>query len=359
MSKYHHLLVTDVQRLTADSVVIEFGIPEDLADTFAFRAGQYLGVRVDIDGEDVRRSYSICSEPSEGVLRIGVKHVPGGKFSTYANEVIKAGDTLQVLPPQGKFTHACDPSRPSGYVFFAAGSGITPVISLIKDILRNEPLAQVVLFFGNRTTDSIMFREEIEALKNIYLTRLSVHYILSKERQNAAFYNGRIDAEKCDIFSKVFFIPAKVGQFFICGPEEMIENVRHWLKTVGVPDDNVSFELFTTPTTKKYGAPSTEKKRNYDPAHESLVTARIDGNAIEFPLSYGGLPILEAAIQAGADAPFSCKGGVCCTCKAMLMEGEVEMDVVYGLEPDEIEDGYILTCQAHPRSETILVDYDV
>ena len=359
MIKYRDLLVTEVHKETPDAVVVELRIPDDLTDEFDFKAGQYLGVRKEIDGEDIRRSYSICAEPAEGLLRVGIKHVPGGIFSTFANQVLKPGDVLQVMPPQGKFTHDHEPDMRNGYVFFAAGSGITPVISLIKDILRNEKLAQVVLFYGNKTTDSIMFRDEIEGLKNIYLTRLSVHYILSQERQNAPFYNGRLDAEKCDIFSKVFFIPGKVRKFFICGPEDMTEKIRTWLSDTGIAEDKVSFELFTTPTTRKYKTKEPERKRNFDPSRESMVTARIDGNAIEFPLAFGGQPILDAAIEAGADAPFSCKGGVCCTCKAMLMDGEVEMDVVYGLEPDEIEDGYILTCQAHPRTESILVDYDV
>jgi len=359
MSKYHRLVISDIRQDTPHAVVIEMAVPEDLEEEFSFQAGQYVGVRADIDDTDVRRSYSICSDPGEGVLRIGVKKVPGGLFSTYANEILKVGDTVDIMPPLGKFIRKCDPRRKGQYVFFASGSGITPVISLIKSHLREEPLSHITLFYGNRSVESIMFREELEDLKNTNMKRLSVHHILSRERQSGAFYNGRIDAEKCETFGKVFFIPKNVDQFFLCGPEAMIDDISTWLKSKGIHNDHISFELFTSPTSRAFIADTGSEKTLADPDKESIVTVRIDGNAMEFNLAYGAENILEAAISAGADAPFSCKGGVCCSCKAMLMEGEVEMDVVYGLEPDEIEDGYILTCQSHPRSETILVDYDV
>jgi len=359
MSRYHRLVISDIKKETPHAVVIEMHVPEELKEKFNFRAGQYIGVRADIDGIDVRRSYSICSAPEEGALRIGVKKVPGGLFSTYANDVLKVGDTVEVIPPLGKFTIDCDPRRKGQYVFFASGSGITPVISLIKSILREEPLSHVNLFYGNRSTESIMFREELEGLKNNYLQKMSVHHILSRERQNSPFYNGRIDAEKCATFGKVFFIPKNVDQFFLCGPEAMINDVTDWLKGKNIQEDKISYELFTSPTSRPFIPDAVSKKVLANPDKESVVTVRIDGNAMEFNLAYGAENILEAAISAGADAPFSCKGGVCCTCKAMLMDGEVEMDVVYGLEPDEIEDGYILTCQSHPRSDTVLVDYDV
>lgn len=360
MAKYHSIKVKSVTPETGDAVVIDFEIPEELKEVFSFEAGQYLGVKQMIDNEDVRRSYSICSAPGNGHLQIGVKKVPGGRFSTFANELLSVGQALEVLPPQGKFTHKCDPEKRGLYVFFAAGSGITPVISLIRDILKNEPQSEVMLFYGNRNSDSIMFREELEGLKNTYLTRFGLHFIMSREKQSADFYNGRINSDKCALFSRVFFDTANVDRFFICGPEPMINDVRDWLEAQSVAPDKVAFELFTSPNSRPFVERSTEQKQDFDPSSESMVTVRIDGDTTEFKLAYGDKKnILDAAIQAGADAPFSCKGGVCCTCKAMLMDGEVEMDVVYGLEPDEIEDGYILTCQAHPRSETILVDYDI
>jgi ring-1,2-phenylacetyl-CoA epoxidase subunit PaaE len=359
MNKYYPLVIVGITRETPHAVVIEIDVPAELKEKFRFQAGQYLGVRAVIDDTDVRRSYSICSEPGEEILRIGVKEVPGGLFSTYANNALKMGDTLEVMPPVGKFTRTCTPERRGHYVFFASGSGITPVISLVKSHLRQEPLSHVTLIYGNRSTESIMFREELDGLKNRYMNRLSVHHILSRERQNSPFYNGRIDAEKCSTFGKVFFVPKKVDQFFICGPEAMITEINSWLKDYGISEDKIAFELFTSPTSRAFIADNQFMKVLANPEKESVVTVRIDGNTQDFHLAYGGDNILEAAVAAGADAPFSCKGGVCCTCKAMLMDGEVEMDVVYGLEPDEIEDGYILTCQSHPRSETVLVDYDV
>lgn len=359
MSKYADLRVAQIKQETPGAVVVELELPDDLQDTFRFHAGQYLGVRREINGIDVRRSYSICASPEEHVLRIGIKKVPGGLFSTFANEELRPGDTLQVLPPLGKFTHTYDASRARQYVFFAAGSGITPVISLIKAILHEESLSEVQLFYGNRTTESIMFREELEGLKNAHMQRLSVHHILSKERQSSPFLNGRIGDEKCDMFGKIFFIPQRIHKYFLCGPEDMIDTVTSWLVSKEVKKDQIAFELFTSPTSRAFVGEVEESQKPADPDKESSVTVRIDGNAMEFNLAYGAENILDAAIAAGADAPFSCKGGVCCTCKAMLMDGEVSMDVVYGLEPDEIEDGYILTCQSHPRSETILVDYDV
>lgn len=359
MSKYQQLPVKSIHQETLNSVVVEFEIPANSAEQWDFQAGQYVGVRAEIDGEDVRRSYSICSTPADGSLRIGIKKVPGGKFSTYANETLKAGDTIEVMPPQGRFTHQLDPNSEKQYVFFAAGSGITPIIALMGDILQHEPNSEVTLFYGNRTSDSIMFKEELAGLKNLYFDRLSLHHILSKERQGTPYSNGRIDREKCEIFGKIFFDTSKVDKCFLCGPEEMILEVSDWLKSEGIAEDNIKFELFTTPGSKAFVRSEEVVKKSFDPERESHIIVRIDGDTTEFTLEYGGTSILDAATKAGADAPFSCKGGVCSTCKAMVMEGEVEMDVNYGLEPDEVEDGYVLTCQSHPRTEHILVDYDV
>jgi ring-1,2-phenylacetyl-CoA epoxidase subunit PaaE len=221
------------------------------------------------------------------------------------------------------------------------------------------PQTHVVLFYGNRTIDSIIFREELDALKNLYLGRFELHHILSGEKQEAPLFNGRIDADKCKTFSKVFFQIPSVRRFFICGPELMIFALRDTLLELGVDEKHIAIELFTTPGDKSRSTVQLTHKAVIDPKKECHVTVRIDGDTTEFSLAYGGKSILDAAMAAGVDVPFSCKGGVCCTCKAMLLDGEVEMDVVYGLEPDEIEDGFILTCQSHPRSETVLVDYDI
>ena len=358
MKQYYPLVVSEVREETKDAVSIAFAVPPELSDLFQYEPGQYLNVRAMIDNVEVRRSYSICSAPHEHVLRVAVKHVPGGAFSTYANQVLQAGDVVDVMPPQGKFTLKPADQKHGQFLFFAAGSGITPVISLVKSILFDHPDSSVVLFYGNRNADSIIFKEELEGLKNVYLDRLSLYHIISGERQSAPLFDGRIDKTKCEVFARTFFDLTEVERTFICGPESMIHDVRAWLTEKGVSTDQVSFELFTA------GSASAVNKTNgaavaIDPKIESQVTIRIDGSSMDFPLEYGGSNILDAAIAAGADAPFSCKGGVCCTCKAMLLEGEVQMDVVYGLEPDEIEDGFILTCQSHPRTEKVLVDFDL
>ncbi len=359
MSRYHSLPITEVRKETSDTVSILLQVPDELKDAFQFQSGQFVNVRAMIDGEEVRRSYSICSTPMSGELRVAVKRVNGGRFSTYANDVLKAGDTIELMQPEGRFVLRHDGEIGNTYVFFAAGSGITPVISLIKTILQTMPDRHVLLFYGNRMIDGIIFREELDALKNLYLGRFELHHILTGEKQEAPLFNGRIDTEKCRTFAKVFFQINSVRRFFICGPELMIFTLRDCLIALGADEKHIAIELFTTPGDKNLSPVHLTHKAAIDPTKECLVTVRIDGDTTEFSLAYGGQSILDAATAAGVDVPFSCKGGVCCTCKAMLLEGEVDMDVVYGLEPDEIEDGFILTCQSHPRSETVLVDYDI
>lgn len=359
MSRYHKLRVKDVHKETDDAVVIEFEVPEGLREEFDFKPGQHIGIKTSIKGEDVRRSYSICAIPDDGILRIGVKHVPGGLFSSFAINEILPGDKLEILAPQGNFIHQSLNGKAQQYVFFAAGSGITPVISLVRSILASEPASEVILFYGNRTSETIMFRETLEALKNRYMTRLSVHHILSREQLNSDLNQGRIDAAKLGRWSKLYFSPEEVDKYFICGPEQMIMTVRDWLQQRGIDKSRIRFELFTTPTSKAFIEERTPVKHQVDPDSESKVTVLVDGASTDFVLPFNGPSILDAAMRSGADVPFSCKGGVCCTCKARLVEGEVDMDVVYGLETDEIEAGYILTCQSHPVTERVLVDYDV
>ncbi len=360
MSRYHPLQVSEVRHETADAVTILFQIPDDLKTSFRFKAGQFLNVRAMIDGEEVRRSYSICTTPMSGALRVAVKKVPGGLFSTYAHDILKAGDTVEAMPPEGHFIVREDDPDAGTYVFFAAGSGITPVIALVETLLRTKPQAQVTLFYGNRSAEDIIFRDELEALKNKFLNRFELHYILSREQQSAPLFNGRIDAEKCKVFAKTFFQTEDVSRFFICGPELMNFGIRDCLIELGVPEKHISIELFVTPgQNDQTYAPVLRAEKLVDASKTCLVKVRLDGNSTEFTLDYGGKSILDAAAAAGLDVPYSCKGGVCCTCKAKLLEGEVKMDVVYGLEPDEINNGFILTCQSHPRTETVSVDYDI
>ena len=324
---------------------------------FAYKQGQYLTLKTTIHGEEVRRSYSICSSPLDNELRVAIKKVEQGIFSTYANEALKKGDILDAMPPIGKFFTELDPQQSKEYVGFASGSGITPLLSIIKTTLRTELKSTFTLVYGNRNRHSIIFKEELEGLKNLYMDRFRIVYILSREKTDAAINFGRIDAEKCDaIFAKTIDV-SKTAAFFLCGPEEMIFSVKNQLEASGVEKKKIHFELFTTAGLKKSLVVNRESL--VDKEHKSRITVKLDGIAFDFDLGFDGDAILDAALKNGADLPYACKGGVCCTCRAKLVEGEVDMDVNYGLEPEEIEQGFILTCQSHPRTEKVVVDFDV
>ena len=353
--KFHDLKIKSVVKETKDSVVIDIDVPVGLQEEFAFIPGQYLALETRINGEDVRRSYSLCSAPFENEWKVAVKKVEGGKFSTYANEDLKAGETVSVMTPDGNFKLVTAEGNSNHYVAFAAGSGITPVMSMIKAVLKEEPESKFTLFFGNRNVESIIFREELEDLKNQYLERLSLHHILSKEKLGSPLFYGRIDAEKCNKFSSVFFDANEVAGFFLCGPSQMIFTVRDELKNMGIDAAKIHFELFTTDDIK---VEKKEEKESFDPNQESMVTIILDEESFDMPLSYGGKSILDAALEAGADLPYACKGGVCSTCKAKITDGEVVMDLNYALEPDEVEDGFVLTCQSHPRTSSLTVNFD-
>lgn len=351
---FHTLAVKNIHHVTKDCVVITFGIPENLEKDFSFRQGQNITIKTNIDGEEIRRSYSICSSPLDNELRVAVKKVYEGSFSTFANQKLKEGDVLEVLPPTGAFFTEVNSSNKKNYVFFAAGSGITPVISIIKTILFVEPESSVTLVYGNRNVSSIIFKEDLEALKDKYLQRFRIYHILSRERTEATINYGRIDAEKCRQLGKIIDLAA-VDEFFICGPEKMMFTVKQFLELRGIPTNKIHFELFTTPSgrnTTIYTAKNTQEEEG------SEITVKMDGRTITFMLDYNSNTILDAALAQGADLPFSCKGGVCTTCKARLLEGEVDMEVNYGLEQEEVKAGFILTCQSHPRSKKVLVDYD-
>ncbi len=353
----HNIKVKEVIKETEDCVSVSFDIPSDLQSSFGYLPGQYLTLEADINGEKVRRSYSLCSAPHEKEWKVAVKKVPQGKFSTYANNVLKPGDELKVMSPMGNFKLECKTDNENHYVSFAAGSGITPMLAMIKEVMVTEPKSQFTLFYGNRNTDSVIFREEIEGIKNRYLNRLSVHYVLSKERLMSEIFYGRIDEEKCRIYAKAFFNPTEVHSYFLCGPSQMIFTVRDTLKDLGAEEKNINFELFSTDDMPT-GAQPVAEIAEVDRGKMSAVKVTVDGISFDFDLAYDGEDVLDAALGYGADLPFACKGGVCCTCKAKLTKGEVVMDVNYTLEPDEIEAGYILTCQSHPRTESIEVDFD-
>jgi ring-1,2-phenylacetyl-CoA epoxidase subunit PaaE len=338
---------------------VAFEVPADLSEAYRFLPGQYLTLETEIDGEKVRRSYSLCSSPFDGELRVAIKKVEGGKFSTWANEKLKVGDFMQVMTPDGNFLAKINPAQKHRYVAFAAGSGITPIFSIMKSVLENEPDSLFMLFYGNKTSQSVIFKEQIEALKNQYMKRLEVHHILSREDQGTDYLKGRIDDEKCSHFASRFFELDKVDDYYLCGPEAMINTVSNTLQSLGADKSKIHFELFTSPAQsiegkKKVDSSSSKKSSDL----ESAVTVILDGDETHFDLQEKGESILDAALDAGSDVPYACKGAVCCTCRAKVLEGSVEMDMNYALEDDEVEDGYILTCQSHPTSAKVVVSFD-
>lgn len=353
---FHPLPVKAIRKETSDCVSILFDVPGSLRNEFEFKQGQSLTMRTMINNEEVRRTYSICSSPLDGELKVAVKKVDGGLFSTYANDQLKNGDVLEVMPPIGKFYTELNVSNKKNYVAFAAGSGITPVMSIIKTTLNTEPGSSFTLVYGNRNKASIIFKEELEALKDKFLDRFRIIHILSRERAEAEVNAGRIDKEKCDLlFSKLININ-NCHEFFLCGPEEMIFCVKEYLETKAVDKKKIHFELFTTSGGGQTAA--VKRQSSGDSSAKSKVSVKLDGITFDFELGFNSESILDAALKQGADLPYACKGGVCCTCKARLIEGEVDMDVNWGLEHEEIEKGFILTCQSHPKTEKVVVDYD-
>jgi ring-1,2-phenylacetyl-CoA epoxidase subunit PaaE len=357
MLHFHALRVKKVNRETEDAVSIVFDVPAELEEAFRFRQGQNLTVRKVLNGVECRRNYSICSSPFDGALRVAVKRVEGGLFSTWANTELKAGDELEVMPPSGKFHTPLHPGNKKEYLAFAAGSGITPVLSIIKTTLLTEPGSRFTLVYGNRTKTTILFKEELEALKDKFIDRFRIIHVLSRERSEAPVNSGRIDAGKLELLCERLIDLSRVDDVFLCGPEEMIFSLRAALEARGMKGERIHFELFTIPGQQR-SVKDTEKTAPAESGPVASVSVKLDGILFDFPLSYTGPSVLDAALKQGADLPYACKGGVCTTCKAKLLEGEVSMEVNWGLEPDEVAAGYILTCQAHPTSEKLLIDFD-
>ena len=361
MATHFHLLkVKDIRKETPDCISIAFEIPDGLQPTFDFTQGQNITIKKTIDGEELRRSYSICSSPFDNELRVAVKHVAGGKFSAWANNQLKKEEWLEILPPTGKFFTALKPSNKKNYIAFVAGSGITPLLSIVKTTLLTEPYSSFTLIYGNRNRSAIIFRETLDAIKNKFVDRFTVHHILSREKTETPLNAGRIDADKCEhIFQHLIDIKT-CDEFFLCGPEEMIACVKDYLGKKAIEKNKIHFELFTTPgqkTAASAGSKPAIKKELIGKICK--VTIKLDGIAFDFDLPYNGEAILDAALKLGTDLPFACKGGVCATCRAKLLEGKVEMDNNYALEPEELKNGFILTCQSHPRTERVVIDYDI
>ena len=351
MSMFHSLKVIDIKNETSDTVSVAFEIPEGDKNTFDYTSGQYLTLKLDINGNEERRSYSMCSSPFSGEpIRIAVKRVDKGLVSNHINDVIKVGDQIEVMSPQGSFTLETSLEQKT-YVAFAAGSGITPIWSMIKSVLDNEPGSKFVLFYGNKTSDSTIFKNEIDSLTG---DRLSVYHILSREETGNSITNGRIDKNKATELLKSNLDLLKSKAFFMCGPEEMIFNVKDVLQTLGVSENKIKFELFTTPVLL-----AAEKEVEVSSfTGTAKVKVIYDEEEVTFDLSSDGENVLEAAMRHDVDAPFSCKGAVCCTCKAKVTEGKMIMDANYALSDEEVAEGFVLACQAHPASENVVVDFD-
>jgi ring-1,2-phenylacetyl-CoA epoxidase subunit PaaE len=333
-------------------------VPEELRDTFRFTQGQYLTFRREHNGEELRRSYSICSSPLDGEWQVAIKKVPEGRFSSLAVENLRVGEELDVMPPAGRFYTELHPEHAKHYVAFAAGSGITPVFSIVKTILLTEPNSQVTLIYGNRGRNSIIFKEGIEALKNKFLQRLSVYHILSREQGDTDLLFGRIDEAKTQQFLDKILPAEQIDEAFICGPEEMINGVRAALSGAGVAAEKIHFEMFTSAGDAKKAAGPAKVHPVGEDDKKSQVTVQLDGGTRILEMSYYGNTILDELLDMGVDAPYSCKNGMCSTCRCRVLEGQVEMDVNYSLSDTEVAKGYVLSCQARPTSEKVKVDFD-
>ncbi|SDV48345.1 1,2-phenylacetyl-CoA epoxidase subunit PaaE [Chitinasiproducens palmae] len=356
--QFHPLRIRQVRPETADALTLSFDVPPELRDTFRFTQGQFVTLRAEIDGEEARRSYSICAGVDDyanrGELRVGIKRVPGGRFSNFVHDALQPGHTIDVMPPDGRFYTPLDPSNDKHYVGFCAGSGITPMIALIKSALAVEPYSRFTLVYGNRSVDTIMFAEELEDLKNRYLERFTLYNVLSGETQDVGLFNGRIDADKCREFLATLLPAQSIDEAFICGPGSMMDAVEATLREAGVPAGQVHAERF--------GVPGEGAARRQIVIDDSAPTAELvvilDGSSRTLRTPYEGQSVLDTGLKAGLALPYACKGGVCCTCRAKVVEGKVAMDKNYTLEEQEVADGFVLTCQARPLTERVVVSYD-
>jgi len=350
---FHPLRVSEISQLTDDSVCIGFAVPPELARDYDFVQGQHLTLRTSLAGDDVRRSYSICSPAGSGRLRIGVKVLPGGHFSGFAAGGLEVGDEIDVMTPMGRFHTPLDPASARHYCAIDAGSGIPPILSIVATTLAQEPHSRVTLLFANRTSRTVMFLEELEDLKDRYRGRFHLVHVLSRESQDAELLSGRLDADRLTRIIGSLVPASTVDEWFLCGPYEMVVDLREALLHSGVDKGHVHTELFHVDT-----APPPPVRAVEHEGEGSEVTITLDGRGSTFRLGTGDVSILEAALAVRSDAPFACRGGVCGTCRARLVEGEVRMDTNYALEPDEIAAGYVLTCQSHPTTPVVRLDYD-
>ena len=357
MAKFHTLSIADIYKETKDCSVITFDVPEALQSEFQYKQGQYLTLRTELEGKEVRRSYSLCSSPIDNKWQVAVKQINGGLFSTFANNQLAAGDTLDVMAPHGTFCTEVNPDASKNYIAFAAGSGITPMLSIIKTHLAKEPKSTFKLFYLNGTVKSIIFKEELEQLKNKYFDRFEIFYFLTKEHRSAELFNGRFTKEKILVLTDKIIDLSETDDCFICGPEEMIFLIRDELTAAGLAKEKIHYELFTTGLTAEDKLRITkivEKK-----VEGTEVTIIDGGKEFHFVMGDDFDNILDGAIAAGADLPYACKGGVCSTCRCQVVEGTAEMKLNYSLEEDELAKNYILSCQAVPTSKKVVVDFGI
>ena len=352
--RFHRLAIDDLRRETRDAVSLTFAIPNELKEEYRFSPGQYLTLRTTTGGEEIRRSYSICSGPDDGELRIAVKRIDGGAFSSWVTDELKRGDELDVMTPTGRFGIAPASDESRIYAGFAAGSGITPIVSIIKSVLAQEPKSRFFLFYGNRSTSSILFHETLEELKDRFIDRLSVFYVISGEEQDIPILYGRLDGEKVRVLLRSLVPAASVDHVFICGPVGMSEEIEATCRDIGIAPDRIHVERFVSEFGGKPRPKAIVPEGVLPKAFAALI---IDGKRREVPVAEGEA-ILDAALRAGLDLPFACKGGMCSTCRARLVDGEAKMDINYSLEPWELAKGFVLTCQAKPVSDRVVVDYD-
>jgi len=357
MSKFHSIKIADIYKETKDCSVLSFEIPQELKQEFQYKQGQHLTLKSIINGQDTRRSYSLCSSPNENIWKIAVKKINGGLFSTFVNDTLKKGDVIEVMAPNGEFNVAINSDKPKNYIVFAAGSGITPILSIIKTHLISEPNSTFKMFYLNRTVKSIIFKEEIEQLKNTYFDRFEIFHFLTKEHRSIELLNGRFTKEKLQVLTKNIIDIPSTDECFICGPEQMIFLIRDELVAAGLDKNKIHYELFTSGITeedKARMAKIVEKK-----VEGTDVTIIDGGKEFHFVMDDDFDNILDGALAAGADLPFACKGGVCSTCKCKVVSGTVEMKINYALDENEVAKGLVLSCQAVPTSEKVVVDFGV
>jgi ring-1,2-phenylacetyl-CoA epoxidase subunit PaaE len=356
-TRFYPLRVRAVEPDTDEAMIVSFDVPDELADRFAFTQGQYLNLRATIGGVEVRRSYSVCAGVDDAVLRIGVRKVRGGVFSNWIAEHLHPGDTIDIMPPQGRFYVPIDPTAKRHYLAIAGGSGITPVLSILKTVLAREPASRFTLVYGNRSLRSTMFKEELEDLKNRYLSRFELHYVFSEESASSPLHHGLLDQDRVSRFLSLAIRPQSIDHVFVCGPHQMNDAAEAALRQAGIAAERIHIERFNLPQGQVEAGAAMHEAQARDAAHSRVAIVR-DGQRREIEVRKGDPSVLDVAIAAGMDLPFSCTSGVCGTCRARLLSGEVRMDRNFALEKTDLDAGFILTCQAHPLTERVEISFD-